>query len=352
MSDTDNNITTVSPTQLQSELKDCVQLGEAAIVAGPPGGGKTDITSKVAKDLGHDLLITHPVCDEAIDYKGMPAIIDGAGGLKEGAFLPFGHLKKLIEAERPLTVLLDDVGQAHRMVQAAIMQLVLNRALNGVQVSPHVHFNLCTNRAGDRAGADAGLLEPLKSRGYIYQLKSDVHDWVKWAIKPEEEGGGGMPPVLCAFMRYKPELLNDFNPTRDMVNSPNPRCWARVGRAYKAGLGTAAKYAGAVGDGASAVWMAFERTWGKLPKIEVIVANPESAKVPEEDQLDVMYATAGCVAHHATENNIDAIMKYTRRLPSEFQGSVYKDIVNRDESLNETNAMINWVSDNNSMLFS
>lgn len=338
----------VSAAQLKDELKDCITLRETALVVGPPGIGKTEITKQVAESLGYDLLITHPVVDESIDYKGMPAIIDGEDG-KEGAFLPFGHLKRQIDAKEPLVVLIDDVGQAQRMVQAAIMQLVLEGAINGVPISDKVTYILCSNRAGDRAGADGGVLEPLKSRSVIYQLASDVDDWIKWALTSKEDGGGGMPPVLCAFMRFQPDSLNDFTPTRDMVNSPNPRCWERLGKFYNAGVGTMAKYAGCVGDGTAAKWQAFEKTWSKLPKIENILMNPEKAPVPEE--LDVLYALSGALAHHAKPACMDGLYKYINRMPKEFQVTTVKDMIVRKENLATTNAFQNWVADNKAVTF-
>ncbi len=58
---------------------------------------------------------------------------------------------------------IDDLGQATPAVQAAAMQLILARTLNGHRVSDHVVFIAATNRRTDRAGV-SGILEPVKSR--------------------------------------------------------------------------------------------------------------------------------------------------------------------------------------------
>jgi len=355
----DDKLITVSPEELIKELGDCVELKIAGGAVGPPGVGKTDIVIQLAKKLGYDLLITHPVCDDAIDYKGLPAIIDGPDGEKVGKFLPYGHLKDMINATKPLIVFIDDMGQALRLVQAAIMQLLWNRAINGVPVSEHVSFLWASNRAGDRAGADAGMLEPLKSRSYIFQVEADVNAWIKWAGKKESEGGGDMPPCLTAFMRFKPELLNDFTPTRDMVNSPNPRNWANLGKAFRYGMSkdgkkggpmaTAAKYAGAVGDGAAAVFSGFERTWGDLPDMKRVMLNPDSEPVPEK--LEVLYALSGALSYYATPNNLDGLLKYVARMPQEFQVTTLKDMLVRTPKLSETKAVQNWIDDNVDVVF-
>tara|TARA_R100000808_G_C2153825_1_gene164412 strand:+ start:2261 stop:3316 length:1056 start_codon:yes stop_codon:yes gene_type:complete len=333
---------------LKSEIKDCITMREPVGIVGPPACGKSDAVLQASEELEYDLLVTHPVCDESIDYKGMPAIVEGKDG-KEGSFLPFGHLKKMIDAVRPLIVFVDDIGQSQRMVQAALMQLFLNRAINGRAISEHVSFAWASNRVGDRAGADAGLLEPLKSRSVIYHVEPDVHEWIKWGLTPVENGGGGQPPVLCAFMRFQPQLFYNFEATKDMVNTPSARGWARVGRFVNNGMKQLVKYAGCVGTGAAAQFAGFERTWGKLPKMETIVMNPEGAKVPEE--LDVKYAVSGAVAAYANKQNIDQLFKYANRLPKEFQVTLVKDMIIRDESLQETNAFETWICENTDVSF-
>jgi hypothetical protein len=113
-----------------------------------------------------------------------------------------------------------------------------------------------------------------------------------------------------------------------------------LGDFYNAGMGNMVKYAGCVGDGAAAMWTAFEKTWTKLPKIESIIMNPLKAVMPD-GQLDVMYATCGSVAHHANEDNIDALMQYIDRMPNEFAVTTIKDMIARDEELMCTQAFIN-----------
>ena len=155
--------------------------------------------------------------------------------------------------------------------------------------------------------------------------------------------------MLCAFMRFQPQLFYDFEATKDMVNTPSARGWARVGRFVNEGMKQLVKYAGCVGTGAAAQFAGFERTWSKLPKMESIVMNPEKTKVPEA--LDVKYAVSGAIASYANKGNVDQLFRYTNRLPKEFQVTTVKDMIIRDESLQETKAFTNWVCDNTDVTF-
>ena len=65
---------------------------------------------------------------------------------------------------------LDDLGQAPMSVQAAAMQLILARRINGFKISDKVIFMAATNRREDKAGV-TGILEPVKSRfAWIVEL--------------------------------------------------------------------------------------------------------------------------------------------------------------------------------------
>jgi hypothetical protein len=228
----------MKPSQLHELLTQTIAAKMPVLIKGAPGIGKTDIVTGACKDAGAELIVSHPVVDEPIDYKGLPYIIDG-----HAEFLPFGALHRLIEAEQATVYFMDDLGQAPPSVQAAAMQLILARRINGHHVSDNVTFIAATNRKQDKAGV-AGILEPVKSRfATIVELEPDLDDWVQWAISH------GLPVELVAFIRFRPNLLFDFAPSVDIINSPCPRTVHNVGRLMQLQLPAELEfeaYAGAV----------------------------------------------------------------------------------------------------------
>ena len=234
------------PKQLNQAIKFAIKNKYPLLIKGSPGIGKTQILTQACLETGTELIVSHPVVSDPTDFKGLPF------PNKEGTaakFLPFGDLLRLIAADKPTVYFLDDLGQASSSVQAAAMQLLLARRINGHKVSDKVTFMAATNRRQDRAAVQ-GILEPVKSRfASIMELEVNVDDWVDWAIVQ------GLPVELIAFVRFRPNLLHDFKPTADIINSPNPRTVAAVGMMMNAGLPKDTEYemiSGAAGEGFAA----------------------------------------------------------------------------------------------------
>ena len=135
----------MKPSELSKILEQLVLAQEPFLLVGSPGVGKTEIVQQVAASLGVRCIVTHPVVDDPVDYKGLPGIVPSESGPR-AEFLPFGDLAQLMSASEPTLVLMDDLGQATPAVQAAIMQLVLARRINGHAISEHVTFAAATNR--------------------------------------------------------------------------------------------------------------------------------------------------------------------------------------------------------------
>lgn len=321
-----------------SELKDLMAFAIAnrlpVLVKGAPGIGKTDTIEQAATEAGAALIISHPVVSDPTDYKGLPfAGTDGAAH-----FMPFGELLQLINADRPTLFFLDDLGQAPAAVQAAVMQLLLARRINGHKVSDFVTFAAATNRREDKAGV-GGLLEPVKSRfASIVELEVNTDDWVQWALTR-----GNMPVELVAFIRYRPHLLHKFEATKDITNTPSPRTVAYVGRMQAAGLPKALEFEtfkGAAGEAFATEYAAFLKLYRELPNVDQIVLNPKGAPVSSEP--GILYALSGALAHRMNAANLEPITTYLDRLPGEFSVCCMKDAVTRDPSLTQSKAFVKW----------
>jgi hypothetical protein len=313
--------------------------------------------------------VDHPVVSDPTDYKGLPF----AKGTDSAVFLPFGNLNKLIHADKPLTYFFDDLGQSPVAVQAACMQLLLARRINGHKVSEHVTFIAATNRRSDRAGV-TGMLEPVKSRFVtIVELESDPDAWVAWALQE------GLPTELISFIRFRPDLLDKFEPTNELTNSPCPRTVHNIGKLMLAGIprkldsgptSTSATFvaptnmtpeeirrtmssefeifSGAAGAAFATEFCGFLRIYRSLPNLDVILTNPDRAAVPTDPA--VLYALCGALTYRAGENNLDRIVKYAGRIAPEFSVKLMADIITKDQHLAETRAYIQWATDNSELL--
>lgn len=331
----------MKPQELQSLLRKTIPAGLPVVIKGAPGVGKSEIVDQVCRMLDADLIIEHPVVSDPTDYKGLPF----ANKNGEAEFLPFGNLRKLINVERRTVCFLDDLGQASVSVQAACMQLLLARRINGHKVSDQVTFLAATNRHTDRSGV-TGLLEAVKSRfATIVELAPDVEDWVAWALDHN------IPTELIQFIRFRPNMLHDFKPTNELKNSPCPRTIVNASRLMQAGIPAGIEYetyTGSAGEGFAAEFCGFLKIFRSLPNPDAVLLAPEKADVPTDPAT--LYAICGSLARRASENTMERIVTYARRLPAEFSVLMVQDSYKLCPEVQNTRAFITWASENQDVL--
>ena len=334
----------MKPSVFKEFTKIAIAHKHSFLVKSAPGVGKTEIISQACEETQTHVIVTHPVVSDPTDYKGLPFMVEEQGR-KKARFLPFGDLEDLIMATENTAFFMDDLGQAPPSVQAAVMQLILGRKINGHEVSDTVSFIGATNRKSDKA-AVTGILEPVKSRfRTIIELQADVDDWVAWAARND------IPPEMIGFIRWRPELLHNFTPTQDMTNSPCPRTIENVAHWVKVGLPKEMElevYSGAAGEGLAGELVGYLRMYRDLPDLDNIIKYPNKAKIDGEP--NIMYAICAGVARKATIKNMENIVKYAGRISAEFSVLLIRDAVNFNEEVVETDAFIKWASDHEDVL--
>jgi hypothetical protein len=331
----------VTPSTLTTILDAAIAKNRPLLIVSSPGCGKTDIVLQAGIRNTIRVVVFHPVVDEPINYKGLPTtmIVDG---VTKATFLPFDELEILINSKEKIIAFFDDLGQANAGVQAAVMQLVLSRRINGFKISDNIMFVAATNRKSDKAGV-SGILEPVKGRFTIVELEPSEKDWTDWAIKHNQ------PPELIAFIRWKSStsesVLYNFEPTLEMRNSPNPRNVAAAGEWIADGLPEhilTPLIAGRCGAGFAHEFMAFYRMHKALPDPDLLIANPDKFTLPDKSKPDQLFAICGALAAKANKQNFDNIMKIANKIPVEFSVMMVQDIIIAKNELAETSAFDNW----------
>lgn len=345
------NIPSMNQEQMYNYLLWAVEKMKNLLMVGRPGIGKTDLVKQVVrKALGYRLIIAHPVVHNPTHYSGLGFVLQDADGLPRAEFYPYGFLRELITTTNErLVLMLDDLGQATNAVQAAAMQLFLERSINTMPVSDTVSFLAATNRREDKA-AVGGIIEPLKSRfdAGVVHLVPELDPWCKWAMTNH------MPVQLIAYARFRPEVITDWEPSADLVNTACPRTLAFVGEAINDKLPEdmwQSAFSGMIGVGRTAEFLSFYRYCKQIPNPDAIVLNPDKEEIPQ--QPEIQYALAAAMANKAREANFDAIIRYFERwfdggnfkdsIPkSEFVLAFFKDAIVRTPGLKNTQAYVNW----------
>lgn len=327
----------MKPSQLATLLVRTIAHRLPTLIVGGPGIGKTSIVAQACEVVETDLIVSHPAVSDPTDAKGLPWISDDH---ESATFVPFGETLRVLESERPTVWFWDDLGQAAPAVQASFMPWLLARRVNGHVLPDHVTIVAATNRRTDRAGV-TGVLEPVKSRfSAIVELEPDLDEWCRWALAQE-----WMPPEVVAFLRFRPDELNNFTPTADMVNSPVPRTWENAARLLNAGMPAAVEAGavkGAVGEAAGTQLLAFLKMYRELPSIDGILLDPDAVALPTEP--GVLYAVTTAVAHRTDADNFPRVARYAERLNEagrgEFAVLLLRDAARRDSSILQTRSFV------------
>lgn len=330
------------PTLLADTLCSLVEnkVKSSAVVEGPPGGGKTSIIKQVAKRLDMQYVQRH-LPTMPVEDLGIPMIDKPSLYYKIPEWFPAKGSK--LDTGQPGILCLDDRNQSNNDLQKACANLIQERELHGVPIADNWYIFSTGNRQQDRAGANR-VLSHLADREYSYTLDTHLDDSTTWMLD------NGIRPEVVAFLRFKSDMLHNFDPQRE--KNATPRGWCeRVSPAIdvvpkEAELET---FKGAVGDGPGGEFVAFLRVFRKLPSPDAILLNPQSADVPKDPAT--LYALSGSLAQRATPSNLERICQYLERIPPEFSVLTVSLALRREKTLHNTAAFGNWVVKHHDVMF-
>jgi len=255
---------------------------------GPPGVGKSQMIAQVAEKHNASIVDIRLSQMEPSDLRGIPFRVDNQVEWAIPSMLPDvdRHGKEGI-------LFLDEITSAPPSVSAAAYQLILDRKLGAYEVPEGWAIFAAGNRQGDR-GVTYSMPAPLANRFSHFEVDVNLDDWVAWAYQHD------IDERLIGFLRFRPELLFDFDPAHNPVAFPSPRSWEFAHRAlHKFGdnpktlTGT---LQACVGPAAGIELSAFIENLDKLPDIDAIVRG-EQVEVPKE--IDLQYAVASALVGRA-----------------------------------------------------
>jgi hypothetical protein len=319
-----------------SEIKTILPTFVAAKIPvmlwGSPGIGKSDLV----RSLGLPVIDLRLSQLDAVDLRGLPKVEDGITHWCPPDFLPSSGEGILF---------LDELNQADRSVQAAAYQLILDRRVGDYHLPPGWAILAAGNRLSDAALANP-LSSALKNRMAHIEVETTLEDWVEWALAHD------VHEAIVAFLKYRPELLNTFDPTkRDVASFATPRSWAFLSRLLKASLSPAPTFALAsatVGEAVATEFTAYLTVYKDLPTYEEIVENPDRAPPTE---LAALYALVTMLAYHTKTEDFSRVYRFLRQLPVEFQTAFFKDAIKKNIELLDTPEFAKWSKENAHVLF-
>jgi hypothetical protein len=320
------------------------QSASAAIMLrGKPGMGKSDACHSIARNLGIEAdrtLVVHVNNHDVVDFTGVPSIVDG-----KTVFNPTDMFYQFREGTGSGVIVLEELAQASTHHQTWAAGFILERQTPTFKLDPQVRIIVTGNRAEDRAGAKP-LLTHLANRLTMIDLDDSVDDWTDWAMR------NGVDPMLVAFIRLRPELLNTFDPLQQ--TNATQRSWTQLSNDVPTDLPDDLYYIaakGKVGEGAASEWAATRNIMHRMPNLDRLRANPTEAEVPSNqgDGLTIRYAITSALATTTSPDHFTNDMAYMTRLSREFQMMYLADTLRSHPELQETKVFTDWALANQDM---
>ncbi|MCK5648846.1 MAG: MoxR family ATPase [Gammaproteobacteria bacterium] len=258
------------------------------MIWGPPGVGKSQLVSQVAEKHNRTLIDIRLSQMEPSDLRGIP--------FKDGDKVEWAVPSMLPDAEKHGSegiLFLDEITSAPPSVSAAAYQLILDRRLGDYKIPDGWAIFAAGNRQGDR-GVTYSMPAPLANRFSHYEIDINLDDWVAWAYQV------GIDERIIAFLRFRPDLLFDFDPAHNPVAFPSPRTWEFVHRALNKFMDHPELFIGAlqscVGPAAGIELNAFIANLDQMPDLDAIINGED---VPTPTEIDLQYAVASALVGRA-----------------------------------------------------
>lgn len=334
----------MKPSELKLALQFAAKAHRPAMIWGKPGVGKSRIVYQAAekmtfgKKIGRKVYEFRATLLDPVDLRGLMEIISAAGRRVTSwcppVFLP----------DKPGGVLfIDELPTAPPLVQAALYQLILDGRL-GEYVLPEDTIIICAgNMEGHRAAVNR-MPTPLANRFIHLYLEVDHNEWIDWAIEKD------LAIEVIAFIRFRPALLDTFDPTNLDKAFCSPRTWEFASDIIKSEPPRNIMIhllRGTIGKGPAEELYGFLDDWKELPDLQKLIKSPDTAEIPSKPS--VLFAVIQALAKMADGKIMENFLKYANRLEQngkmEFAMAMVTDATTRDPSLRNSKAYISqWLT--------
>lgn len=292
-------------------------------VMGPPGIGKTDLFAQLAEEWGAEYRVFLTATMDPTDIVGIPHEKDGVTHFcapRDWIALTDQCHKIGIDPSMPMVAVLEDLPSCAPQVFNALLRPLCNGEVAGARIRENVLLGATGNRVEDKAGATQ-ITSALANRFIHFSAKVDVEEWILWAT------ANGVDPYVVSFIEMqKINRLHNFDPTAGFLAFPTPRSVVMASNMIKAVGNKNEKdlrlaLAGCCGSGWAQDFLVFYRIRSKIISIDDIYKAPKKARVPKENEIDLLYVTvnnlvADILADYKREK-AKAFITYFKRIPSE-----------------------------------
>lgn len=222
-----------------------IKSGEVPLIIGESGIGKTSLIKSFSDKYGYYLITIDANLLKEGEIGGLPTIDEipweNNGIIKNIKRTVYAAHTKLIEINEVLRsnkadkvlLFIDEINRCEHTVQQELMNLILNREINGYVLPHNVRVAAAMNPSSrydnfENSEYQVVDMDPAQEDRFVWiYMDSDIKEWIKWAMSKK----GDIHPHVIEFISAFPEYLHTPD-SRDSVKA-TPRSWERVSKAYK-----------------------------------------------------------------------------------------------------------------------
>ena len=224
-------------TLISAEL--VLETGEVPLIIGESGIGKTALAKKLANKNNFKLVVIDGNLLKEGEIGGLPTIesyksIDSNGNFQEKKATIYAVHTKLKEIDEEILngnkvlLFIDEINRCEHTVQQELMNLILNREINGYKLHNNVKILAAmnpSNKYGEDFDYQVVDMDSAQENRFVWlNMENDYIDWISWAIE------FGIETEVIEFISTFPEYLQKIN--EEDVRA-TPRSYERISKTLK-----------------------------------------------------------------------------------------------------------------------
>lgn len=224
-------------TLISAEL--VLEIGEVPLIIGESGIGKTALAKKLANKNNFKLVVIDGNLLKEGEIGGLPTIesyksIDSNGNFQEKKATIYAVHTKLKEIDEEILngnkvlLFIDEINRCEHTVQQELMNLILNREINGYKIHNDVKILAAmnpSNKYGEDFDYQVVDMDAAQENRFVWlNMENDYIDWISWAIE------FGIETEVIEFISTFPEYLQKIN--EEDVRA-TPRSYERISKTLK-----------------------------------------------------------------------------------------------------------------------
>jgi len=260
--------------------------------------------------------------------------------------------------DKPIILMLDEIGKASKAVMNACLRLMLERRL-GTYALPEGSIVFATTNLASEAIGD-NLQPHARNRICVVKVrKPSAEEWVEWALE------NNIAPEVLLTVKQFPQMLasfEDFDKASDNEyiydpRSPRPSfCTPRsmekasdiIKKSKGLGLNIMAHaLKGTIGNRATYDMLSIIQLNDELPDWDNILANPDKCPVPKSSSAVCMLIYSAI--QRLEKEDVSKWMKYLERLSKEAQGLFATSVMrtSKKTTVGTNQGFVKWATANN-----